>query len=117
MVLTILYIVLIIAAVILTGFGAYALWNTALAMKQTRKTAASANKQLEKIDEAVTNATNAVNSVSRLVKRASDTLEQPMEGVMKGINIAQKIIHKFRDAGEPSPNYDCDDEGSKENQT
>gem|GEM_PF-2252154 len=100
MALTILYVILSIAVAVLTGFGAYALYQTALAMKETRRAAASANKQLEKIDTAVTNATDAANSVSRMVQRASDALEQPMEGIMKGINIAQKVIQKFREQGE-----------------
>jgi len=99
MALTILYIVLSVCIGVVTGFAAYALYQMGLAMKETRKTANTANKQLEKIDDAVTKATTAANSVSSLVQKATETLEQPMEGVMKGINIAQKIIEKFREGG------------------
>lgn len=109
MALTILYIVLSICIGVITGFAAYALYQMGLAMKETRKTANTANKQLEKIDEAVTNATTAANSVSRLVQKATATLEQPMEGVMKGINIAQKVIEKFRDGG-GDHNTECNQE-------
>ena len=111
MALTILYVICSIAVALLAGFGCYALWQTALTMKQTRKTAENVNKQIDKIDTAVTNATNAVNSVSRMVQKASDALEQPMEGIMKGINIAQKLIQKFREAGaRPAAKDVCDND-------
>ena len=113
MTLDILYVVLTIAIVVITGFGAYALWQLAQASKETAKIAAKTNKQLDKIDVAVTNATAAVNSVSNLVQRASDALAQPMEGIMKGIKIAQTFIQKFREKnGHPEDDNqakkDCD---------
>jgi uncharacterized protein HemX len=97
MTLNILYVVLTIAIALIAGFGAYALWQIAKASKEAAKMAAKTNKQLDKIDVAVTNATDAVNSVSRLVQRATDALSQPMEGIMKGIKIAQTFIQKFRE--------------------
>ncbi|EKD49439.1 MAG: hypothetical protein ACD_63C00146G0007 [uncultured bacterium] len=104
--LTALYIILSVGAVILTAFVAYAMYQTAKTMKESRKTMIKLNENMEKADRAITAATEAITSVSQTVKRINDSMAQPMEGIIKGIQIAKTFIKHFKEAD--GDNYDCE---------
>lgn len=110
-ILTVLYLAIIICAALLTGFGVYSLYQMGLAAKETRKTMKLTHDELTKVDGAVTAATQAVKSVSQTVQTAADALNKPMDGMIRGIRMAQTLIQKFREMGnKPAPEADDDEE-------
>lgn len=96
-ILTVLYLAIIICAALLTGFAVYSLYQMGQTAKEAKKTLRQANDEMVKIDGAVTAATEAVKSVSHTVQTAADALNKPMDGMIRGIRMAQNLIQKFRE--------------------
>ncbi len=114
-ILTVLYIAIIICAALLTGFGVYSLYQMGQTAKEAKKTLRQANDEMVKIDGAVTAATEAVKSVSHTVQTAADALNKPMDGMIRGIRMAQSLIQKFREMSQcPTHQADPDADDSSE---
>lgn len=116
-ILTVLYLAIIICAALLTGFGVYSLYQMGQAAKETRKTMKLTNEELTKIDGAITAASQAVKSVGQTIQTAADALNKPMDGVIRGIRVAQTLIQKFRDMGGKAATGTDDDDETEEDFT
>ncbi len=112
-ILSVLYIAITICVGLLTGFAVYSLYQMGQAAKETRQTMKQANEEMAKIDGAVTAATQAVKSVSHTIQTAADALNKPMDGMIRGIRMAQTIVQKFKEMS-ASAKTDVDDEDIEE---
>jgi len=113
-ILIVLYSAITICAGLLTGFGAYSLYQMGQAAKETKKAMKQANDEMVKIDGAVTAVTQAVKSVSHTIQTATDALNKPMDGMIRGIRFAQTLIQKFREMNPPPARQADPEENDRE---
>ncbi len=112
-ILSILYIAITICVGLITGFAVYSLYQLGQTAKETRKTIKQANDEMIKIDGAVTAATQAVKSVSHTIQTAADALNKPMDGMIRGIRMAQAVVQKFKEMS-ATAKTDIDDDAIEE---
>ncbi len=116
-ILIVLYSAITVCVGLLTGFAAYSLYQMGQAAKETKKAMKQANEEMVKIDGAVTSVTQAVKSVSHTIQTATDALNKPMDGMIRGIRFAQTLIQKFREMNPPPAHPADPDENDCEEET